>query len=406
MYVLKLKRRTNLLKVSVVAAAVMLAACFVALEVRVEPSQASYPGKNGKIAFTSYSGGGSTDILSIDPDGSDQTRLSGGSKPTWSPDGTKIAFTQADDIYVMNADGSNQTNLTNDPAWEGRPAWSPDGTKIAFDSGRDGNSEIYVMNAADGSDVSRLSEGFMPAWSPDGTKIAFASYPDGTWREEIYVMNAADGSDVSRLTYSDRVSDLWPRWSPDGTKIAYARSWEGTWRRPGDDDIYTMNPDGSHKANLTGDRARLGIVREVFDWSPDGTKIAFTSWDDDIYTMNADGSDLTALVDSDTSSGYYNFGPQWSPDGTKIAFESDGRDNWYNCAEEICRGAVYTMNAADGSDVTRITSNADANDGSPDWQALPAPTTKAECKNGGYEQFGFTNQGQCIASVQRAAKSE
>ncbi len=77
----------------------------------------------------------------------------------WSPDGTKIAFTSDRDgnfeIYVMNADGRNPTRLTSDPATDNFPAWSPDGTKIAFDSRRDGNFEIYVMNA-DGTNPTRL----------------------------------------------------------------------------------------------------------------------------------------------------------------------------------------------------------------------------------------------------------
>src|SRR3990172_1844040 len=116
----------------------------------------------------------------------------------------KIAFASERDgnyeIYVMDADGSNPTNLTNDGATDGGPAWSPDGGKIAFTSERDGNYEIYVMDA-DGSNPTNLTNNSAwdsePAWSPDGSKIAFESYRDNN--REIYVMNA-DGTAQTNLT--------------------------------------------------------------------------------------------------------------------------------------------------------------------------------------------------------------
>ncbi len=91
----------------------------------------------------------------MNADGSEQTRITNNTindgTPTWLPDGTKIAFTSERnvnfDVYVMNADGSEQTRITNNTAYDGYPAWSPDDTKIAFVSNRDGNFEIYVMNS-------------------------------------------------------------------------------------------------------------------------------------------------------------------------------------------------------------------------------------------------------------------
>ena len=116
------------------------------------------------------------------------------SVPTWSPDGRRIAFGSDRDgnreIYVMNADGSGVTRLTDNDAIDSGPAWSPDGRRIAFSSTRDGRFEVYVMNA-DGSGVTRLTDNdafdWHPAWSPDGRHIAFQSNRDGNW--EIYVMN-------------------------------------------------------------------------------------------------------------------------------------------------------------------------------------------------------------------------
>lgn len=284
----------------------------------------------------------------------------------------RIAFTRSTDnglnpeIYVMDSDGSNQTNLTNDPegrrrwGWHGDfgPAWSPDGAKIAFASQRYPDfldKHIYVMNA-DGSNQIRLTNNNWnrgafhsgldrgPAWSPDGSKIAFAS--SATNYLQIYVMDA-DGSNPIPLTSNPPYGDEAPAWSPDGSRIAFMH-----YGAPGTSEIYAMNADGSDPVRLT---STPGRANELPVWSPDGTRIAFDSNRGSngfaIYVMGADGSNQIALSNDPGSS----FGPEWSPDGTKIAFTaSAGLDHW-----------IFVMDA-DGSNSTRLV-DGDA----PRWHRLP-----------------------------------
>jgi hypothetical protein len=296
----------------------LVGACIAALTAAAPPAHAAFPGANGKIAFAAYRDA-TYEIYTMKADGSNQTRLTSNTAfdfdPAWSPDGTKIAFVTDRDggrpyeIYTMNADGTNQTRLTNNTVSDENPAWSPDGTKIAFGStaSADGSYEIYTMNA-DGSNQTRLTNNvandLSPAWSPNGTKIAFNTNRDGSY--EIYTMNA-DGTNPTRLT-NNTGDDVAPAWSPDGTKIAFNTTTSQNGDRPYE--IYTMNADGSNQTRLTNN----GAVDEDPAWSPDGTKIAFATHRDpdlgyEIYTMNADGSNQTPLgpVTGD------NFVPDWQP---------------------------------------------------------------------------------------------
>jgi Tol biopolymer transport system component len=237
------------------------------------------------------------------------------------------------EIFVMNDDGTNQVNLTNNPANDSEGDWSPDGTRIVLWSSRDGNAEIYVMNA-DGSNLVRLTnnpaDDVQPAWSSDGTRIAFVSNRDGA-RAEIYVMNT-DGSNFARLTY-DQTENGVPSWSPDSTRIAFQKGIDSG------REIYVMNADGTNPIRLTNNSVGDGDPA----WSPDGTRIAFTSERDgnrEIYVMNADGSNPVRLTNNPAWDEY----PSWSPDGTRIVFTSmrDGNRE------------VYVMNT-DGSEQTRLT---------------------------------------------------
>jgi WD40 repeat protein len=142
--------------------------------------------------------------------------------PDWSPSGAKIAFSSfrgggESEIYTMNADGTNIVNLTNSTtASDTWPSWSPDGTKIAFGSFRDGEQDIYVMNA-DGTGVTNLTNNAIdidgiPEWSPDGTKIVFESYRDTDQDFEIYTINA-DGTGATNLT-NNPAFDVGAAWQP------------------------------------------------------------------------------------------------------------------------------------------------------------------------------------------------
>jgi Tol biopolymer transport system component len=233
------------------------------------------------------------------------------------PPPPRVAFTYGlttshPDVVTLAADGSDLRNLTpGDPAFytaDMNPSWSPDGTKIAFDSHRDSNvsTEIYVMNA-DGSDQRRLTHdsgqngifSSQPLWSPLGDWIAFQRIVNGQ-AADLWVIRP-DGTDRRQLT-GDNGSKRSVSWSPDGSRLLYVRV-DMSGNR-----VYTVGLDGELPSPLTP----VAPSEPSPVWSPDGSQIAYSA--PALTVMNADGSNPRRITDIGVS------GPDWSPDGTRIAF--------------------------------------------------------------------------------------
>jgi TolB protein len=294
-----------------------------------KPTQATFAGANGKIAFVvqelsgdAYATFAQNSLYLVNPDGSGQQQLlppstSSFYSPAWSPDGTKIAFTKDKAIWVMNANGTNQVKIIDVPGGTDRPAWSPDGTKLVFSKyidPSDGSKGInlYIVNA-DGTGLRQLTNNASttatdgkPTWSPDGTKIAFVRYPTATGATaipKIYVINV-DGSGVRQLSDNDSNNyDVDPDWSPDGSKIVFERDYQGYDFQA---TVVIMNADGSNVNSLFPGNDPA--------WSPDGTKIVYTGLTNNaIYIINPDGTGQTLVANLTGEKGTFEFVPAWQP---------------------------------------------------------------------------------------------
>lgn len=227
----------------------------------------------------------------------------------WSPDGTAVAFlSEANEggtvgLCMMDADGSNRKTLTNKLA--DMPAWSPDGSQIAFIAVGGGISVIDIngTNLVNLTDIPYNDYG--PTWSPDGSQIAFHTTRDGNG--EIYLMNA-DGSELTNLTNSTADESVFgAQWSPDGQWLVYDAV-EGSAEEGLVQQIFVIRSDGTSKSNLTAD------LDPAYDprWSPDGARIAFSAYsngNDEVYVMDADGSNRKNVSQHASD----DLGPQWSP---------------------------------------------------------------------------------------------
>lgn len=256
------------------------------------------------------------------------------------------------EIFIMNPDGSNEQQLTNNSVTDGFPVISHDGTKIAFYSERaNSDGDLYIMNT-DGSNVQRLTtdaanDPSYYSWSPDDSQIVFRDIRDGD--TEIYTINA-DGTGLNQLT-NNSVGDNIASWSPSGDKIAFVRRYGSSNDQR---DIFTINPDGTNEVQVTNDSNLYGSIT----YSPDGTKFAvagrISSNSTQLYVTDTDGSNPIQLTNESDCCAVNS--PSWSPDGTQIVL-SIRRNN---------TSQLYTVKA-DGSNTPIRISNSGSQEKHPHW---------------------------------------
>jgi TolB protein len=232
---------------------------------------------------------------------------------SWSPDGRRIAYTQANggknalgqdtlEIYVMNVDGSGKRKLTENKGMDDeRPSWSPDSRWILFTRGGIGNAYDVFVIRPDGTDerrVTRTGDSHSSGWSPNGNRIVFTRIAR-TLRSTaagIYIVKA-DGRQARRLTRGDQ--DYEPTWSPDGRWILFTRQ-----SSPGVG-IVIAAAESTARHRLTKHVNDLGPT-----WSPDGRKIAFERGAE-IWVMNRDGTGLHRITRRRGTA--QHAGPRWAP---------------------------------------------------------------------------------------------
>lgn len=274
---------------------------------------------NGKLAFRIDSGGMSN-IYTMNRDGSGLAQLTNtawNDQASWSFDGTKVAFTRAGsgqvhaEIWVMDANGSNQHAITSDDSvYDLLPSWSPDGTKIAFRRDTSSGSNIWVMNA-DGSGQHMVSDpsvgGRSPTWSSGGGTIVYTASVGGA--ANLVSVDVTSGTKVQLTQFSSGGGGAFePSFSYDGSRLSFTHPVPGT--NPASDQVWTVNADGSDPAPLTN---LVGLNGES-TWAPDDTAVAFVHAEPNttphLYVIGADGSDPTNLTPNIPTSGIE---PAWQP---------------------------------------------------------------------------------------------
>ena len=320
---------------------------------------AQWPGDNGRIAFMRFDADGIFQVWVANPDMTHQVQLTHGTDdgwfPTWSPDGTRIAFSsyrtdpdlddgiEIHDVFTMRPDGTDVRQITDSRGYNGKPSWSPDGRWLLFDSDRGDyprSQGIYIV-PSDGSGpprrVTSLPAGSvwqeLARFSPDGSRIVFDEVRGGhetrngrfVGEQAALFTVRADGSGLRQVTpWGLHAGD--PDWSPDGQRLVFA----GQPTHVGNiGDIYVVDADGKHLTDVTKDHGLTGFGRESSFWYEE------------------------------------SFNPAWSPDGSKLIFVHAS----FTAEDGFVMG-LQTMNP-DGSDRAFISANP-AEEHQPDWGALPS----------------------------------
>jgi Tol biopolymer transport system component len=306
-------------------------------------------------------------IVVVRSDGTGRTDLGPGSAPALSPDGTRVAFVDGGDVWVLGRATGTRVRITSAPTAERAPVWSPDGTRLAFASTPSaGDPSGLDVAAADGTTLVRVAFDVRaaygpPTWSPDGAELAYTAVRG--YSDDLGVARA-DGSGARRLT-ADDVRDIAPAWAPRGDTIAFLRATaEGL-------TLHLVAADGTGLRQLSRTAVSAPLERSGAAWSPDGRRIAFPDsfllyysrygpiYASDIRVLDLGGGERALQSGGER--------PSWSADGNRILSH-----NFRQAPGEEEGTQVYVMNA-DGSCQLRV---AAGSVGAQPWRGAAGPPAR------------------------------